>query len=272
MPTFLRPIAGPPRISCNFACHLKRSSVNPGVDYAVGSGTDVLAPADGVVNYAQWSNSVGWWLGIEFDNGWGADLMHNSKLLVKPGQRVTAGQHIAESGGTGTVATGPHVHWSLRPVHGWHLQNHGNVNPEKYLTSAAGGGGAPIPPAPPERKARPQMASLYAEADASGNAVNYALAGDSPGTEANWIEVTAAGGLSLANGWSLQIGAPSIVCNRETFLMLKARYLTPVKTSGGSGGTPAPVGPVDLTPGSIKAVADASAEATATELHNRTAQ
>lgn len=120
-------------ITKSFARHVALRSANPGVDYGAPTGTDVLAPESGLVTGAQWSSLVGWWIHIDHDNGWGSDLLHNSKLLVGVGARVQRGQHIAESGGTGSAATGPHIHWSLRPKHGQSLQNSGNVNGEGYL-------------------------------------------------------------------------------------------------------------------------------------------
>jgi murein DD-endopeptidase len=133
MPTFIRPVRTFKGISDTFQEHLARGSVNPGTDYILATGDDIVMPAAGKIVNAQWSNTVGFWIGIDFDNGWGADLLHNSKLLVTAGQRVAAGAHIAEGGGTGSVATGPHCHESLRPSHGFHLQNVGNVDPEKFL-------------------------------------------------------------------------------------------------------------------------------------------
>ena len=64
----------------------------------------------------------------------------------------------------------------------------------------------------------------------------YALAGDSPGTPANWLETTAQ---SLANAWSDQVGGASAGLNEETWSAYKARYLAPVST-----GAPVKVGDV----------------------------
>jgi murein DD-endopeptidase MepM/ murein hydrolase activator NlpD len=38
--------------------------------------------------------------------------MHQSEFLVKPGERVEAGQVIGLVGGTGRVE-GPHLHWEI---------------------------------------------------------------------------------------------------------------------------------------------------------------
>lgn len=133
-PTFIRPVKVFAGLGDSFQDHLDRNSANPGVDYYLTVGADIVMPASGVVTMARWSSTVGFWLGIDFDNGWGADLLHNSKLIAVEGHRYAQGAHIAEGGGTGSVATGPHCHWSLRPKHGAHLLNSGNVDGEKHLT------------------------------------------------------------------------------------------------------------------------------------------
>ena len=135
MPTFKRP-SSVTHQTRSFAGHVRDGSVNPGIDYGAGTGTDVVAPAAGKIFRARWSSTVGYYLVIHHSNGWSSDLLHNSKLLVKEGATVTAGQHIAESGGTGSVATGPHIHWSLRPNQKGILQNYGNVDGEKYVAKA----------------------------------------------------------------------------------------------------------------------------------------
>lgn len=88
-----------------------------GVDYAVKEGTDVLAVADGVIENANWGKAYGTQLVQKVDGGWFI-YAHLSKALVKPGDKVKRGQHIAESGNTGN-STGPHLHVELRSKPRW---------------------------------------------------------------------------------------------------------------------------------------------------------
>ena len=88
-----------------------------GVDYAVPVGTDVLAVADGVIDKATWGKSYGVQLVQKLDGGWFI-YAHLSKALVKPGDKVVAGQVIAKSGNTGN-STGPHLHVELRTKSHW---------------------------------------------------------------------------------------------------------------------------------------------------------
>jgi murein DD-endopeptidase MepM/ murein hydrolase activator NlpD len=88
-----------------------------GVDYAVPVGTDVLAVADGEITNANWGRSYGTQLVQKLDGGWFI-YAHLSKALVKPGDKVKAGQVIAKSGNTGN-STGPHLHAELRTKAHW---------------------------------------------------------------------------------------------------------------------------------------------------------
>lgn len=84
-----------------------------GVDVAVPTGTPVRAPAGGIVSLAQPDLYFsGGTVMIDHGHGLSSVLIHLSKLLVKPGERVQRGQVVALSGMTGR-ATGPHLHWSL---------------------------------------------------------------------------------------------------------------------------------------------------------------
>jgi murein DD-endopeptidase MepM/ murein hydrolase activator NlpD len=96
-----------------------------GIDIAAQIGTPVLAPADGVVVKAGFESGYG--NVVELSHGYGLKTVfgHNSRLNVKPGQRVKRGDIIAYSGNTGS-STGPHVHYEVR-VNGL------PVNPVRYL-------------------------------------------------------------------------------------------------------------------------------------------
>lgn len=77
-----------------------------GIRYAGNVGDPVFAAADGQVVYAadglkEYGNLVL----VKHINGYITAYAHNSKLNVKSGQNVTAGQKIAEMGSSGTTRT-----------------------------------------------------------------------------------------------------------------------------------------------------------------------
>jgi murein DD-endopeptidase MepM/ murein hydrolase activator NlpD len=88
-----------------------------GVDFAVPEGTNVLAVADGKIEAANWGKAYGVQL-VQSCNGGYFIYAHLSKALVKPGDKVKKGQHIAESGNTGN-STGAHLHVELRTKLRW---------------------------------------------------------------------------------------------------------------------------------------------------------
>jgi murein DD-endopeptidase MepM/ murein hydrolase activator NlpD len=55
---------------------------------------------------------------------------HLSKALVKIGDKVTKGQHIAESGNTGN-SSGPHLHFEVRNNIRWSAGT--DVDPKEVL-------------------------------------------------------------------------------------------------------------------------------------------
>lgn len=85
-----------------------------GVDLAVDTGTQVLAFADGTVDYIGDSpEEYGLYLQISHANGVKSFYAHCSQLLVSQGQTVKAGEPVALSGNTGK-STGPHLHLELK--------------------------------------------------------------------------------------------------------------------------------------------------------------
>jgi murein DD-endopeptidase MepM/ murein hydrolase activator NlpD len=102
-----------------------RSAMHRGVDFAARSGADVITVAAGIVTFAGDRNGYGIMVEINHGNGYVTRYGHNSKVLVKPGDRVLKGQRIALVGSTGR-STGPHVHFEV-------LRNGVVVNPAEYI-------------------------------------------------------------------------------------------------------------------------------------------
>ncbi|MGR5283460.1 peptidoglycan DD-metalloendopeptidase family protein [Photobacterium damselae] len=105
------------RISSDFNPNRKhpvtgRRQPHNGVDFAVPHGTPVLATGDGVVVLTTNHPYAGRYIVIQHGTNYKTRYLHNSKILVKKGQRVHRGQKIALSGSTGRV-TGPHIHYEL---------------------------------------------------------------------------------------------------------------------------------------------------------------
>ena len=91
----------------------RTQSVHQGLDYAVPEGTPVAALNSGTVLLAQPLFFEGSCVVLDHGQGLLTLYMHLSKIEVKEGERVTAGQKIGLSGGTGR-ATGPHLHVAVR--------------------------------------------------------------------------------------------------------------------------------------------------------------
>lgn len=83
-----------------------------GIDYGVPTGRNVYAPVSGIVTDYTWGKFHGSVVQI-FDGTHYHRLMHNSKLLVTPGQPVKEGDLVAKSGATGIGISGPHLHWDV---------------------------------------------------------------------------------------------------------------------------------------------------------------
>jgi murein DD-endopeptidase MepM/ murein hydrolase activator NlpD len=87
-----------------------------GVDYAGAYGSPIIAPAAGKValigQEAKGFVIHGNCIGIDHGQGVESIFLHLSRILVKDGEFVKAGQVIGALGGTG-AATGPHLHWGL---------------------------------------------------------------------------------------------------------------------------------------------------------------
>ena len=102
-----------------------KRTMHEGIDIAARIGTPVYATAAGIVSRAQIENGYGKLIVIDHGYGYKTYYGHNSKLVVKVGQRIKRGDLIAASGNTGT-STGPHVHYEVR-------LNGVPLNPRKFM-------------------------------------------------------------------------------------------------------------------------------------------
>lgn len=84
-----------------------------GLDIAAPTGTPIKATCAGEVEFAGWRNGYGYCVFLNHGDGFKTAYGHASKLYVKKGQKVAAGESIAAVGSTG-FSTGPHVHFEVR--------------------------------------------------------------------------------------------------------------------------------------------------------------
>lgn len=117
--SYQRP-CGNVRISSSWQDHRNRTppSAEPGTDYAVGTGTPVMAATSGTIRFVKTSTSTatGRVVGMAHDDGNYTRHLHLSRIIVATGQRVSRGQTIAYSGASANGSdsgVGPHVHTSL---------------------------------------------------------------------------------------------------------------------------------------------------------------
>jgi murein DD-endopeptidase MepM/ murein hydrolase activator NlpD len=117
---FLAPAGG--RISSPYGVRRYRNGVfltdyyHRGIDYAPGADAPVVAPAAGRVVLVG-AESAGFpvhgnVVGLDHGQGVVSLFLHLSRVLVKEGEAVAAGEKVGLVGATG-AATGPHLHWGL---------------------------------------------------------------------------------------------------------------------------------------------------------------
>lgn len=123
------------------------SGYHTGVDYAAPTGTKVVACKDGKVLEAKENVSFGpsYGLAVIIDHGKGvrAVYAHLSKINVKAGDRVKAGDLIGAVGSTGN-STGPHLHLEAR-ISPWKYANK-DIDPQVLINfEPVGSDVAPAP-------------------------------------------------------------------------------------------------------------------------------
>lgn len=126
MPT-LWPVVG--RITSSFGERIDpfngEGAYHRGVDISSSYGTPIIAPADGVVLFADRDSGYGRMIELDHGHGVMTRFGHLSAFLVASGQSVHRGEIIGYVGDSGR-STGPHLHYEV-----W--MHNTPVNPYKYL-------------------------------------------------------------------------------------------------------------------------------------------
>ena len=110
-----------------FGDTISRTASHNGHDWAVNTGTKVRAAAEGVVELAYFSESYGYNILINHNNGFKTRYAHLSEGKVSKGEKVEQSQVIALSGSTG-FSTGPHLHFEV-------VKDGKRVNPIEYVSN-----------------------------------------------------------------------------------------------------------------------------------------
>ncbi len=102
-----------------------RNHSHSGLDIGAPKGTAIKAAAGGTVTFAGYSGGYGYVVKISHGSGIQTYYAHCSKLYVKKGDTVSAGDKIAAVGSTGN-STGNHLHFEV-------VKNGTSLNPQHYL-------------------------------------------------------------------------------------------------------------------------------------------
>ena len=107
--------------------HFNRETKHFGTDLVASNNSVIKATADGTVIYSDWTIDNGYCIGIQHNGNLFSIYKHNAVLLKEEGDFVNAGDAIAIYGNSGSLSTGPHLHFEL-----WY--NGTPLNPEDYIS------------------------------------------------------------------------------------------------------------------------------------------
>ncbi|NQT30010.1 MAG: M23 family metallopeptidase [Candidatus Saganbacteria bacterium] len=90
----------------------KRNGNHRGVDIAVLSGTEIMAPNGGKVVFVKKLKAFGGTIVLDHGQGIHTLYFHLSKFMAEVGDEIKKGETIALSGNSG-VSSGAHLHWGM---------------------------------------------------------------------------------------------------------------------------------------------------------------
>ena len=105
---------------------IRDGSAHKGVDVAAPIGTPIRASMDGTVIDSGPASGFGLWIRIQQEDGTVTTYGHIDATFVEVGQKVAAGDLIANSGNRGR-STGPHLHFEVDDPNG------NKINPRPWL-------------------------------------------------------------------------------------------------------------------------------------------
>lgn len=116
-----------PPVNGSVSAEYEPAKKHYGVDIMAAKNTPIKAVMDGTVVIANWTDETGNTIAIQHPNNLISFYKHNSALLKKVGVSVKAGEAIAIIGNTGTLSSGPHLHFEL-----WYQGK--TVDPSNYIS------------------------------------------------------------------------------------------------------------------------------------------
>ncbi|GAE23687.1 M23 family metallopeptidase [Bacteroides pyogenes] len=108
------------------SAHFEPEKKHFGTDIAANPNESILAAMDGTVVLSTYTAETGYVIMLQHNQDFISVCKHCGSLLKKQGEHVRGGEAIALVGNSGTLSTGPHLHFEL-----WYKGR--PVNPEKYI-------------------------------------------------------------------------------------------------------------------------------------------
>ena len=232
------------------------SKNHKGIDLRARTGDPIKAIDKGKVLSAGggWNTVM-----VQHDDGLVSQYMHLSKMNVKPGQQVTAGQELGKAGGKGPKGPtqyAPHLHFGVKQNGQW-------LDPEKFLENS----GVSL-----HRKGEPGNSAMAPQSDAgapgtTGNEqpaedikIQEAKAGAPAASEAVREEKDKQQEAAAGSTASQTVTAAATEAKAEADKVLSSSGTTPPSATESSSTTTSTTTPAETSGGSEPAAADKAAE------------